>query len=306
MIQWNQYKNFSPEFLAAHRNLVLYDVFHHVKAFLLFPPNCVCGNSCKCAQLREEVVSSLNTPLFNRVSKEEEDTETIYGIKSLLKIPEDRVIREHHEQAYPLWLTQEKLRAQSEEKSFKNMNQLVWALLRLSHTNKKCYGTLEASLNKAIKIITKELPLKTKAVTIQENDELYGEKAFGDDFHKFKTIFHFIAAFEWMKEENKQNKDFLFDLIQPTDKIERFLKLSQWFGKQIFSIETPNVKGKSLFLDGGPLPLPSWIQDDGIDLPIEIIEERVEEIRRDIRGPFQSTKEEKEDRLARLRVAADG
>lgn len=305
MIQWNQYENLSPEFLEKHHDLVLYDVFHHVKAFLLFPTNCACKDSCRCAQLREEVVRSLNTPLFNRVLKGEEDIEIIYGMKSLLKIPEDSAFRKHHEQAYPLWLTQEKLKEKSEEKSFKNMNQLVWALLRLSYTNYKCYSVFEASLNKAIKMIIGDIPLKTKAVTTQGNEEFYGEKAFGEDFHKCKTILHFIAALEWIKKEDKQNKNFLFDLIQPTDKIERFLRLSQWFGKRIFSIETPNIKEKNLFLDGGPLSLPSWIKDDEINLPIEIVEERVEEIRREMRGPFQSTKEAKEDKLARLQAAAD-
>jgi hypothetical protein len=45
MTVWNDHQTLGEEFLIQHHNLVLYDVYHHIKAFLLFPPNCSCENS---------------------------------------------------------------------------------------------------------------------------------------------------------------------------------------------------------------------------------------------------------------------
>ena len=54
-------KDFSPEFLSKHHDLVLYDVFHQIRALILFPLNCSCHDSCDCSEWREKVVLALNT-----------------------------------------------------------------------------------------------------------------------------------------------------------------------------------------------------------------------------------------------------
>jgi hypothetical protein len=45
MTLWKEHRGFTPEFLTEHHDLVLYDVLHHIKAVLLYPPNCSCENS---------------------------------------------------------------------------------------------------------------------------------------------------------------------------------------------------------------------------------------------------------------------
>src|SRR3990167_4336412 len=54
-IVWDRYQQFSPEFRTKYYDFVLCDIFHHIKACLLFPPNCSCKRTCQCFQLREKI-----------------------------------------------------------------------------------------------------------------------------------------------------------------------------------------------------------------------------------------------------------
>lgn len=293
--------NFSATFLEKHHHLALYDLLHQIKAYILFPPNCGCMIECQCAALREKVVLSLNTIVFNKALKREEDLETIYTMKILLRIPEDSYFREHIEELYSPRMIKEDLEKKKQENHFKIINQLVWALLRLSQSTYSVYSSYEASLTKAIEFIIGNLPLKITNIRIKGHQR--GEKVYTAYFHQYKAVCHFIAAAEWMKEEDRGDKDFLLTLEHSQEKIERFLKLCTFFRNRITQIETPNIKEKTLFLEGPPIPLPTWIQDDGIDLPIEPIPEVVDEIIKSIRGPFKSTEEAKADKLANATAA---
>jgi hypothetical protein len=73
IIVWNSHEDFSPQFLDKHRDLMLYDTWHRIKAFLLFPLNCMCRDRCQCDGLREKVVLSLNMSLYNKAKEALED-----------------------------------------------------------------------------------------------------------------------------------------------------------------------------------------------------------------------------------------
>ena len=57
------------------QDFVLYDVFHNIKAHLLYPLNCGCGEDCLCEATRAKIVLSLNVDLYNKPE---------YGDKSLI------------------------------------------------------------------------------------------------------------------------------------------------------------------------------------------------------------------------------
>jgi hypothetical protein len=52
---WNKHKEFPKPFLAQYRDLVLYDIFHQIKALFLYPLNCDCKEICTCQITREKI-----------------------------------------------------------------------------------------------------------------------------------------------------------------------------------------------------------------------------------------------------------
>src|ERR1700722_7131269 len=193
MILWNQHKDFSSAFLEKHHAYVLCDIFHQIKAFLLFPPNCSCAPFCSCEELRENAALSLNTALFNQVLENEDDPDTLYPIRLLLRIPEDSFFREHYEEAYPLWLIMEELQKREAENHFKIVDQLMWTLLRLAQTYEEMYRVPRVSLNEGVEKILGKLPLKAKAAELQKDDRLCGAKGYSLYFNKYKSVCHFIS-----------------------------------------------------------------------------------------------------------------
>ena len=151
MINWNQHKEFASEFLAEHHDLILYDAFHRIKAFLLFSPNCSCENSCRCPAWREKIILALNTNLYNKACKTGERSDRLYAMKTLWHIPDDRFFREHYAEAYPIWAIKRKLKARKEE--FRIIDKLVWAFLRFGKTTRSYRAEAEVSLNAASRIL---------------------------------------------------------------------------------------------------------------------------------------------------------
>jgi len=79
------------------------------------------------------------------------------------------------------------------------------------------------------------------------------------------------------------------------DQIERFLKIAQWFRTRFLMLETPNVKEKNLFSEETILSLPSWVNSDEIDIPIQPFEEKLQEFYKALKESpaFSSTRDEK-------------
>ncbi len=274
MILWNEYPILSENFLKQHHDLVLYDVFHQVVAFLLHPPPCHCTDApCQCDLLQKKISFSLNLDLFNFLQETHEDSEFLSGARLLLNIPQESYFQKNYTQAYPSWLIEKNLN--EEEKNFKAVDQLTWALLRLCETYQLSYlRETRTSISESLEVIFGNTPVKTNRHNkLQESHG--GEHFYKRQFKRYKSVCHFIAALQFMKKENRE--PILFSWNQ-SDRIERFLSLANWFKQKLLLLQTPNAKKKDVFLPEEILPLPSWVVPHEIDIPIEPFEKKLEEI----------------------------
>jgi hypothetical protein len=270
---WDKYKDFPPEFLAKYHEYVLYDVFHHIKAFVLYPLNCGCKDDCACEGLRAKIVLSLNVDLYLRMQEHREDCDPCYAIRHLLKIPSDSFLSKHYAQSYPVWLIQAELQKKEADNHFKIVGRLVWTLLRLAQTYElSIFKEPRASINEAVELILGKTPLKTKSNVFEKEAYLCGEKAYSAHLNTYKSVCHFMAASQLIGKGNP-----CFSLTQP-DQIQEFLRISHWMREKLLSLETPNIRGKSLFQEATLLPLPSWINSDGLHIPVDPLEGKLQEI----------------------------
>lgn len=115
-------------------------------------------------------------------------------------------------------------------------------------------------------------PLKTQAKKLEKEAHLCGEKAYGTKLNTYKSVCHFIAAFNLMEEREPS-----FSMPNP-QQIKEFLNLSHWFREKLLSLQTPNIKDKSLFPEATLLPLPLWITPDEVHTPIDPFEDKLLEI----------------------------
>jgi hypothetical protein len=67
-------------------------------------------------------------------------------------------------------------------------------------------------------------------------------------------------------------------VLTNAEQITEFLSLSHWIRKKLLAIETPNVKGKVLIAEDALVSLPSWVNSDGIDIPLDVFEHKLQEI----------------------------
>ena len=198
MNPWNPYRDFSLECLTEHRDLVLYDTFHHIQALLLFPPNCSCEDPCLCYEWRKKVVLSLNTTRYTQAYREKKDPKLLSTMKFLLDIPEDYLFRELNDGTYPTWLIKAELKKRETEKPFRIVHRLVWSIFRLAETHKATiFNRPQASLREVIRVILGSGPVK------KDEDYLGGEKAHFDRFNEYKPICHFIAALGFVKKTSQ-------------------------------------------------------------------------------------------------------
>lgn len=276
MTLWNNYRLLSEEFLRQHHDLVLYDAFHQVVAFLLHPLPCRCDAiPCQCDLLRKKISFSLNLDLFNFLQETHEDSEVLSGTRLLLKIPQESYFQKNYTQAYPSWLIEKNFK--EEEKNFKAVDQLTWALLRLCETYQLSYlRETRTSISESLEVIFGKTPVKTKQRK-NSQDSHGGEHFYKRQFKRYKSVCHFIAALEFMKKEKEDREPVLFSRDQ-ADQIETFLKVSEWFRQKLLLLQTPNTKKKDVFLPEETLPLPSWVLAHDIDIPIEPFAKKLEEI----------------------------
>jgi hypothetical protein len=204
---------------------------------------------------------------YNRAEDSQEHSKMLSAIRLIFEIPDDRFFSRNCEEMYPLWLIEKAF----DEKvtHFKIVGQLVWTLLRLAKTYKiSAFNTLQASLKEAIDIRVGKMPLKSKSG--EQIPYLCGEKAYATHFRTYKSVCHFITALHLMDKENVA--------LTNAEQITEFLSLSHWIRKKLLAIETPNVKGKVLIAEDALVSLPSWVNSDGIDIPIDPFEHKLREI----------------------------
>ena len=271
-------KNFSSEFLSKYHDLVLYDVFHQIKALMLFPLNCACREFCECSEWREKVVLALNTHLYNQAQVFEKP-DRIFAMKALLRIPEDHAFRALYAEAYPIWLIDKELKSRENNNHFKIVDQLVWTFLRVGNATKSNSGAQKVSLNTAMKIIIGDTPLKAKASTLKNETHLCGEKEYANNFNKYKFVFHFIAALEVCKKEIPNWEYMVMGIYPDTGYIEKFLSIAHWFREKLLCLERDNVKGNVFLSEESICPLPRWVQSDNIDFPLDLSEEDLRKIK---------------------------
>jgi hypothetical protein len=271
MVLWDKYKDFPPEFLAKYQGYVLYDTFHHIKALLLYPLNCSCKGGCACNDLREKIVLALNVDLYFWMQENQETPNPCYAIRHLLKIPSDSFLSKHYAQSYPVWLIQAELQKKEADNHFKIVERLVWALLRLAQTYELSIARKpRASIKEAVELILGKTPLKTRAKALVKNEAyLCGEKAYSAHLNTYKSVCHFMAAYQLIKDKESR-----FSPTQPAQ-IQEFLRLSHWIREKLLSLETPNVKGKALFSKENILSLPPWVTSDDVNIPIHPFEDKL-------------------------------
>jgi hypothetical protein len=273
MTLWNQHTGFSIEFLAEHHDYVLYDVFHHIKALLLYPLNCSCDGLCQCEALRAKVVLSLNVDLYNQAQERQENPDLLSAMRFFFKIPDDGFFRKHYGEAYPIWLIQREFQEKEASNYFRIVDRLVWTLLRLAKTYElSLFEEPRASIKEAVGVILGKTPLKTKARKQEKVPYLCGEKAYGAQLKTYKSVCHFIAAFKFMEENDPS-----FSLDCP-EKIRSFLSLSHWVRKKLLSFHTPNIKQKSSFSEEVLLSLPTWINSDDLQISLDPFEDKLQEL----------------------------
>lgn len=266
-----------PEFFETHRDLFLYDAFHQLKAFLLFPPTaCSCKDKCKCDALRTAVALALNTDAYNNARKSREDLNLLCAMRFLWKIPDAHYYQEEIRELYPPQFIEQAFTRREEQKHFQMVYRLVWALLRLGKTYEASYYKIpQASLKDALEILLGETPLKRKDT--RGKDYLGGEKAHLAQFHYYKPVCHFIAAIELFKKQYP-GKNPLLAFYEPFH-IEAILKTAYWIRKELLRLHTVNIKGRTLFAEEVPLSLPAWLEDDNAGISLEPFEDKLQEIK---------------------------
>jgi hypothetical protein len=287
---WKQHSHFSPEFLAQHHEIVLWEFWHQINALLLYPPNCGCNHRCLCENFREKITLSLNLELLHKAQAEGADQATLSAMHWIFNIPPDRYFKQRYTEAYPIWLINENFQKKEEEHHFQIVSRLVWTLLRLGKTHQQSWlREPSASINEAIEVILGNTPLKTKNKSLQNDGYLCGEKGYTKQFNAYKPICHFIAAYEYLKEQ--EGHDLFF--MATRERIERFLSLSQWFRQELLLLQTPNVKGNILFSKEMLLSLPAWVSTEEIDISIEPFEDLLFQMEEAIKNApsYRSTKE---------------
>jgi len=270
---WDEYGEFPADFLAQHHDLALFDISHQIKALLLYPLNCSCKINCICKATREKIVFSLNVNLYNEARTRSENTALHNAMRYFFKIPDDAYFRKSYGECYPLWLIEEKFQEKISQNHFKIVSRLIWALLGLAKSYElSYYKEFRASTTEAVDLILRKAPLNGKAVGNESDTYLCGEKGYTTYLSTYKSLAHFIAAFQNLDEDMPT-----FSFNEPKQ-IQEFLKLSEWVRQKLLSIQTPNIKEKTLFSEDSFLPLPPWINLDDFNYHLDPLQDRLEEL----------------------------
>lgn len=274
------YKNFPLEYFADHQDILLYDVFHHLQAYLLYPPHCGCEGLCPCNKMRKKIVLSLNMDFYDTAVQRKEAKDKLHAMRFLFDIPETSFCRLHYTKSYPSWLIQQELGKREEVNLFKSIEHLIWTLLRLAKTHEvSSFNTPWASLKGAMQLILGDAYSTT-------NPYFCGAKAYGKRLRDYKPICHFITAMEMVKKD---------DSISTPEQIKHFLSIAAWLKEKLIAVQTMNIKKERLFLEENFFSLPTWIQLEKVDLPLEPFEDKLKEINDMIEADFEKQAKAWED-----------
>jgi hypothetical protein len=272
---WNTPPEITEAFLAEHHDYVMVDVFHRIKARLLYP--CGCRKPCGCEDLRARVVLTLNIGLYNQIEDCHQDQSLLSALKHFLQIPDDRFLRRHLERIYAPDFIVGEFQKKEAANHFRIVDRLVWALLRLGATYKKAryYRKPFTSLNEAVGIILGAGPLKSKR---GEGKEAYlcGEKGYIAHFKTYKAVCHFIAAFKIVDPAG----EYLGFGLTEGAQILRFFQYAHKLKTELMALELRHRKEKNLFTQGSLIPLPDWVESDDIDITIEPFADRLQTLNR--------------------------
>ena len=274
---WNPPKKFSPEFLDQYHELVVYDVFHRIKVFLLFPHDCACETNCRCEEWRKKAILALNTNLYNKARQQGEKLSRLKAMKELWRMPEAHLFQGLYANSYPIWAIEKELKAREENDHFNVLDQLVWTFLRLGKTTTAYLGTPEVSVNEVFHILKKPPSGATKE-QLKEDERRCGKKKYEDLWKQYQYVCHFIAALALWEKEVTGGKRLFSDPYPSLEQIKRFLSLAHWFRQKLLALKRPNVKESVFLLEENLCPLPPWVQSEGIDFPIDPDQEKIREV----------------------------
>jgi hypothetical protein len=94
-------------------------------------------------------------------------------------------------------------------------------------------------------------------------------------FNGYKSVCHFIAAFELLEADPLSLED--------PNQVKAFLKTAQWIREKLLSIRTPNIKDKILFSQESLIPLPSWVNSQDVNIPLEPFQDIIKELEEQLR-----------------------
>lgn len=278
-----------PTLLAQHEDVCLHGLFHQLLAWLLYPPRCSCKarslppglvegtkGACPCDAFREQITLSLHLEFYNKAEGRRKDPTRLTAIRFLFQIPDDHTLRRNHGQSYPLWLIGKEW--QAKELDLKSVASLVKALLRLGRTYQTSGAyTPQASIREAIALILGKMPLKSKAG--KQDIYLGGEKKYSACFNAYKPVCHFVLAYQ-------QVFDNPLPVPGTVNKIRKFLGLARWIRKELLRLETPNIKGSSLFANNALLALPPWVTAEHREIPLAPFEQKLQSLREKVRQAY--------------------
>lgn len=264
MITRKTYTTLSSECLEKYQDIALCDILHHLQAYLLYPPNCACKDTCLCDSLRKKIVFSLNVDFYNQALKNKESGEKLRMMKFLWEIPDMSFFRKNYTKAYPSWLIYSELKKREEEHIFKSIEHLVWMILRLAETYQiSAFRQPWTSIKRAIQLILG----KNKK---RENKTYFcGEKAYAQRLRDYRPICHFITAMEYMKKDHS---------LMTADQIRELLSTAEAIKEALLFVETTNVKNDHIFVEKNFFSLPHWLQLDEVPISIEPLEDKLQEI----------------------------
>lgn len=278
MIQRESYNRFSPIFLERHKDILRQDLFHHVLAYLLFIED------SHDEHFRQKTILTLGLDYYHKAVNTGKKASQLDAIKLILQIPDSTYLADHYEDCYPLWLIQANLKERIENGSFRMVDKLGWTMLEMSKAYYSRYHEHRASLTETLRLTLGEKPLKSGD---RRKNALAGDKSATKIFKKYKSVCHFIMAFEYMRrgecpiDEGRLSDEKTSFNIDTQEQVSRFLNLSAWFRRELRVLVRPNVKDPALFPESNLLSLPEWVTCDGVDILVKPHAQKLQEIEQD-------------------------
>ena len=271
MRYWEGYTKFSEEYLSKYHSIVFLDVFHKIKSFILYPPGDETPESPHTEELRKQIVLSQNLNALATAKAQGKSSDEVEALNYIMALPEDGYFKAHWQTAYPIWLIEQEIQERAAQNHFSMIYQLVWTLIRLGKTHQvSFFKEYRASMKEALEIILGDMPLKSKQTGVKRS--LGGEKAYRKQLNAYKSVCHFIAAFDHLKQGGVTQSPSPFSLDSPSQ-IETFLQASCWFRHALLILKTPNIKDSSPFSEDILIPLPNWVESGESLIEVEPIDE---------------------------------